>query len=218
VGNEARGPEGPVLDSRRPMASILVVCTGNICRSPMAEGFLRRLLSSRGATGIELSSAGTSGWDGSGAVPESVEAAAERGADISGHLARRLDRQMLEGADLALAMSAEHRDRAVDLSPSIQPRAFTLKELVRLLEALPPAEWDGSEAGRLIRERVQEAAALRQSGFAGNPLDEDVVDPLGLPLPSYRAVAWELDEWSARLVDGVFGKAQAQASLWSAEG
>jgi protein-tyrosine phosphatase len=200
------------------MASILVVCTGNICRSPMAEGFLRRLLSSRGVTGIELRSAGTSGWDGSAAAPESVEAAAERGADITAHLARRLDREMLEEADLILAMCAEHRDAISALAPSAEPRTFTLKELVRLLEELPPpaADGGGADLGEVLRDRIGAAEALRRSGFEGNPLDEDISDPLGLPMASYRAVAWELDEWSARLVDGLLGAARP-ASLWSAE-
>jgi low molecular weight protein-tyrosine phosphatase len=207
-----------MLDSARSMASILVVCTGNICRSPMAEGFLRRSLASREAIGIGLSSAGISGWGGSRAMPESVEAAAERGADISAHLARRLDPQMLEAADLLLGMSVEHRDAAVALAPSVASRAFTLKELVRLVEALPPVDRVATDSGQVLLERVDAAEALRRSGFAGNPLDDDVVDPLGLPLDSYRAVAWELDEWCDRLVDGLIGKKQAPAPMWSAEG
>jgi protein-tyrosine phosphatase len=200
------------------MASILVVCTGNICRSPMAEGFLRRSLASRRATPIDLSSAGTYGWDGSGATPESVEAAAERGADISRHQARRLGAEMLESADLVLAMSAEHRDAATALAPAAAPRAFTLKELVRLLEALPQGEWGGGDPAPVLLERVEAAKALRRSGFTGNPLDDDIVDPLGLGLDSYRAVAWELDEWCSRLVDGLLGEARASAPVRSAEG
>jgi protein-tyrosine phosphatase len=207
-----------MLHSPRPMASILVVCTGNICRSPMAEGFLRRSLAARGATPIELASAGTHGWDGSGATPESVEAAGERGADISAHLARRVNGEMLASADLVVAVSAEHRAGAVALAPQAAARAFTLKELVRLLEALPQEEREGGEPGSVLLGRVEAAEALRRSGFAGNPLDDDIVDPLGLPLDSYRAVAWELDEWCSRLVDGLLGKAQAPAPLGSAEG
>jgi protein-tyrosine phosphatase len=200
------------------MASILVVCTGNICRSPMAEGFLRRSLASRGATPIDLTSAGTHGWDGSGATPESVEAAAERGADISAHQARRLDTDLLESADLVLAMSAEHRDAATALAPAAAPRAFTLKELVRLLEALPRDDWGGGDPAPVLLGRVEAAEALRRSGFTGSPLDVDIVDPLGLGLESYRAVAWEVDEWCSRLVDGLFGKAKAPAPVRSAEG
>ena len=68
------------------MTAILVVCTGNICRSPMAEGFLRDALLRRfGERTPVVSSAGTIGWTGSPASPESVIAAAERGSDIESH-------------------------------------------------------------------------------------------------------------------------------------
>jgi protein-tyrosine phosphatase len=188
------------------MASILVVCTGNICRSPMAEGFLRRRLEAEGEH-VEVSSAGTSGWDGSPAMPESIDAADGRDTDISEHRARRLSRGMVESADLILGMTAEHRDRAGWMVPEAASRSFTLKELVRLLEALPPEVVDG--AG--LPERIAAADELRGSGFAGNPKDEDVIDPLGLPASTYRAVAWELDDWSERLVRGLLGRAEEPA-------
>lgn len=197
------------------MASILVVCTGNICRSPIAEGFLRRLLAARNAP-IDVGSAGTSGWDGSPAMPESVEAAAERGADISSHQARRLARKMVEDADLAVAMSAEHREGVLWMAQGAEPRTFTLKELVRLLEHLPSAD-PAADPISALGERVAQAHALRTSGFTGNPHDEDVADPLGLPVEAYRAVAWELEEWCSRLVAGLLGTA-ARAGLQTAEG
>ena len=65
---------------------------------------------------------------------------------------------------------------------------------------------------------MEEADALRRSGFAGNPLDDDVADPLGLPLASYRAVAWELDEWVERLVNGLLGRVEDRAPMWNVEG
>ena len=86
-------PDEPsLLDSRSSvMSEILVVCTGNICRSPMAEGFLRAALVERlGEAAPVVTSAGTAGWDGSGAMDESIRAAQERGVDIRAHLARRL--------------------------------------------------------------------------------------------------------------------------------
>lgn len=192
------------------MGPILVVCTGNVCRSPLAEGFLRAALASRfGAGAPTVTSAGTSGWEGSRAMPESVEAAAERGVDISGHVGRRLMAGHVRDADLVLAMAAEHRDEAADAVPQAAGKTFTLKELVRLLETLPAAPGRGEPEERLVR-RVAEADTLRASGFEGNPSDEDIVDPLGLPLEGFRAVAWELDEWCGRLVDGVYGKAAAR--------
>jgi protein-tyrosine phosphatase len=194
------------------MASILVVCTGNVCRSPLAEGFLRAALQGRlGASAPTVSSAGTAGWDGSPAMAESVAAAAERGVDISGHQGRALVPDDVDHADLIVGMSAEHRDAVVRLVPEAAGRTFTLKELVRLLDALPGVD-PTAQPDDALAQRLAEADGLRRSGFEGNPHDEDVVDPLGMPLDSYRAVAWELDEWSRRLADGLFGLAPANAA------
>jgi len=186
------------------MTAILVVCTGNICRSPMAEGFLRDALLRRfGERTPVVSSAGTIGWTGSPASPESVIAAAERGSDIECHQARELRPPMIEGADLILCMAGEHREAVVADVPEAAARTFSLKELVRLLEALPPAS--PSDDPDAFVDRVAAAHAMRLDGEARNPYDEDVSDPLGLPLDTYRAIAWELDGWNARLVDGLFG-------------
>jgi low molecular weight protein-tyrosine phosphatase len=197
------------------MGAILVVCTGNVCRSPIAEGLLREALWARlGDRAPEVSSAGVAGWEGSGAAPESIAAAAERGIDISTHVARRLvPRQILE-ADLVLGMAREHRDAVGRMVVDAGARTFTLKELVRLLEALPePVRSEDADADAALASRVRDADALRRSGSAGNPHDEDVVDPLGLPPATYRAVAWELDGWCSRLADGLFGKAAATSPV-----
>lgn len=189
--------------------SILVVCTGNICRSPIAEGVLRVLLEERLADAAPLvASAGTAGWDGRPATEEAVAAAAELGVDIAGHRARALRPDHVRAADLVIGMSAEHVERAVALEPSAAERTFTLKELVRLLEALPDAE-AGSTPLEALRARVRRADALRRDGFAPNPFDTDVVDPLGEGIPVYRAVAWEIRRWCGRLVDALVGEAPA---------
>ena len=142
------------------MTSILVVCTGNICRSPISEGLLRDALERRfGAAAPDVSSAGTSGLEGSGAMPESVRAAAELGVDISGHVARRLTATMAEEADLLLCMASEHR-AVIAPAPDLDDRAFTLKELVRLLETLPPP---AAEAGAgSLPDRVAARGARTQ--------------------------------------------------------
>ena len=191
------------------MTSILVVCTGNVCRSPIAEGLLRDALVERfGEHAAHVTSAGTAGWEGDGAMKESVAAAAERGTDISGHVARKVTGTMVEHADLVVTMAAEHRDALSRFSPDTAHKTFTLKELVRLLETLPAAQ--GAEPASLP-DRVAAADAARAAGFKGNPHDEDVVDPLGMPMESYRAIAWELDEWVTRLVNGLFGGVPAAA-------
>jgi protein-tyrosine phosphatase len=185
------------------MTSILVICTGNICRSPISEGLLRNALQRRfGPAAPYVSSAGTSGLEGSGAMPESVQAAAELGVDISGHVARRLTATIAEEADLLLCMATEHR--AVFASaPDLDERAFTLKELVRLLETLPPPA-SGAGAGSLP-DRIAAAERARENRAVPPSRDDDIADPLGQPLEAYRSIAWEIETWNDRLVTGLFG-------------
>ncbi|MEX0984458.1 MAG: hypothetical protein WD096_05355 [Actinomycetota bacterium] len=187
------------------MASILVVCTGNVCRSPAAEGFLRRAFTERlGSQAPSVGSAGTAGWEGSGATPESVRAAGERGVDTTDHIARHLTREQIQGADLIVAMAAEHSAHVGSAVPEARDRTFTLKELVRLLEAGEPVA-TGLEA-------IGAAAARRADGFGANPFDDDVEDPYGMSMEAYRAMAWELEEWTGRLADALFGPIPASAA------
>lgn len=183
------------------MGPVLVVCTGNICRSPLGEGFVRRALQSRLAgSAPEVRSAGTAGLEGSGATPGSVEAGAERGLDVTGHEARRLREPMIDEAVLIVTMTAAHRNEVTAMSPSAGPRTFTLKELTRLAEALPAP--DGVPD---LPARVAQAESLRRSGFTGNPFDEDIADPLGMTLDTYRAIAWEIEEHAERMVEALVG-------------
>jgi glycine hydroxymethyltransferase len=176
------------------VAHILVVCTGNICRSPMAEGFLREELADRGIQSITVSSCGVAAWDGGQATVEAVEAMHERGIDIGGHAARRLAHWMLEETDLVLTMAVEHREAVDRMDPEVADRAFTIKELVAILDGpSPPAPGDPAAQ---LEHGVRAAATLRAEGRAPEILDEDVADPLGLSLPAYQAAAWELGELS----------------------
>jgi len=192
------------------MTAILVVCTGNICRSPIAEGLLRVALEARlGVEAPDVVSAGTMGWAGSGADPYSVAAAAERGVDISGHRARELEPAEIAGSALILGMAIEHAHAVVAEVPEVRSRTFTLKELVRLVESLPEVHEATPE--RRLSERVAAADRLRAQGFAGDPRDDGIMDPLGMPLHAFRAVATELDGWCSRLAVGLFGRAEAPA-------
>lgn len=135
-------------------------------------------------------------------MPESVQAAAELGTDIRQHVARRLTADIADGSDLLLCMASEHRE-ILAAGSDRDDRTFTLKELVRLLETLPvPAPDAGPE---IMIERIAAANLARRRKAVPASRDEDVADPLGQPLEAYRGIAWELETWIERLVNGMFG-------------
>jgi protein-tyrosine-phosphatase len=94
---------------------VLFVCTGNICRSPMAAAIARRLLDASGLGHVEVASSGTAAWDGAPASEGAYLVALEHGLDLSAHRARQLTADQVADADLVLGMSASHVDRAVAL-------------------------------------------------------------------------------------------------------
>jgi protein-tyrosine-phosphatase len=94
---------------------LLFVCTGNICRSPMAEAIARRLLDAAGREDVVASSAGTAAWDGAPASEGAYLIALEHGLDLSAHRARQITTDLVESADLILGMSPHHVERAIAL-------------------------------------------------------------------------------------------------------
>ena len=94
---------------------VLFLCTGNICRSPIAEALARKLLQDRGRSDIVVSSAGTSAGEGSPASEGAYLVGLEKGLDLADHSASFLTREVVARADLILAMSQQHLDRAVAL-------------------------------------------------------------------------------------------------------
>jgi protein-tyrosine phosphatase len=204
------------------MGTVLLVCTGNICRSPMASGFLTALLRDHGVEGVRVESCGVSGWEGSPATPEAVEAMRERGLDISRHVARKMTRGIIESADLIVGMASEHRDAVIRTARPAAERTFTLKELVHLLDSAGPLPRESSSEARL-RSAAVRANAVRDAYPDRDLADEDVADPLGLGLESFRAVAWEIGGLCEGLVDTVFGAAyspmrQDAQDGWGVEG
>ncbi len=107
----------------------LLVCTGNICRSPMAEGLLGQRLAGRGVDAT-VHSAGLV-TENQPASDHGVDAMARRGIDISGHRSRRLDAGMVAGADLVVGMERQHVREAAVLAPGT-PGAYTVRHGQRI--------------------------------------------------------------------------------------
>ena len=108
------------------MTRVLFVCTGNVCRSPLAEVLLRHEADARGLADVEVGSAGTGAWDGAPASEGAYLVALEHDLDLSAHRARLLTRDLLRESDLVLTMSRHHRARVQELAPDV--RVFLLGE------------------------------------------------------------------------------------------
>ena len=104
---------------------ILVLCTGNICRSPMAEILLRHHLGVAGAR-TEVQSAGTGALVDHGADTSAVSLMQDRGLDLTAHRARQVTRELTRWADVILVMEGHHRDELSDTDPAARGKAFLL--------------------------------------------------------------------------------------------
>src|SRR5437764_1146040 len=159
-----------------PKFHVLVVCTGNIYRSPLAACLLRQRLFGAGQA-VRLSSAGTRAVPGKPLAAAAASFLAGRGADASATVSRRLTVGMVDSADLVLGAATEHREAAVRLSPvRAMSRAFTLREFARLVQA-------GDAAGLVDPaarfEALVRAAAARRGTAVARRGEDDVDDPIG---------------------------------------
>jgi protein-tyrosine phosphatase len=170
--------------------SILVVCTGNICRSPMAERMLVAELAALGTGGVAVSSAGTGAVVGADMEPEVRTILAERGLDGAGFAARQLEPGHVRSADLVLTAAREHRGAVLAMDPRALRRSFTIREMARL-SGLPDVVAAGADlAGAAgVRARVAAAASLRGSARPSRASDDDIADPYRKPIAAFEACA-----------------------------
>ncbi len=183
------------------VADVLFVCTGNICRSPMAAGFARSILESR-CPGISVRSAGmlVSGFS---PTREVMEVMARRGLDVGGHRSQRLAVALAEAPDLVVGMAREHVREVAGQAPWLASRTFTLKELARLGGEIGPRESEEPLSHYLDRVASRRTELPTRGDGTGRVVSilHDVADPIGQGINVYERCAAEIRDLVIRLAD-----------------
>jgi protein-tyrosine phosphatase len=172
---------------------VLHVCTGNICRSPMAELLMRdRLDAAYGASaaGVVLDGAGTyAGHAGAPVHPPAGLVLGELGIDASAHRAQGLTRAAVEHADLVLCATRDHVREVVSRVPSAADRTFSLRQLAAVAAVSDAAGLEPTDDPAVRLEALRELAPHHPPV---PPREADIEDPYGLPLDVYRATATQI--------------------------
>lgn len=177
---------------------VLVVCTANIARSPLAQAMLQSSLS---APGLAFRSAGVRARPGYPADEEGIARAAARGIDLTAHRSAPVTDDLLSDADLVLTMSERQRDHCASHIPGGGSRTFTLREFVRLLADVPTGSGPPTTTDRMRWLRDQAHAARPRAVRPREP--EDIADPIGRGPEVWGALERDLAALVDRIRDAV---------------
>ncbi|MEV0033625.1 low molecular weight phosphatase family protein [Nocardia sp. NPDC050793] len=179
---------------------VLFVCNGNVCRSVIAERLTRALAVEHNLTGLTAESAGTRALVGFSIEPLTAQTISGLGADPDGFRARKLKPELIDRADLVLAMTEQIRDQAADMAFGAASRTFTLLEAHRIAKVtgartvadLHLARNDLSIVGR---ENIADPVGLSEAAYCevGDRIAEALV-PLMMALAPYEQTRPEDDE------------------------
>ncbi|MBN9213019.1 MAG: hypothetical protein BGO45_03630 [Microbacterium sp. 71-36] len=194
--------------------SVLTVCTGNICRSPLAELILAASLSD--IPDVRVESAGTGALVGHGMPDPALRLARDDGLAGESHRARQISEKLVSDAGLILALSREHRRAIVSLVPSAVRRTFTLRELANIVPAAQssdsynvPESVSGPAEG--LRDAVALAARLRGTvPPPEDPAEFDVIDPFRRSEATYQLSYEQLKP--AAVAVGLYLRRSAEAA------
>lgn len=211
--------------------SVLVVCTGNICRSPQAAQLLQAKVDEAGETwrtALSITSAGTRALEDFPMDEQAAELAAAHGASPAEHRARQLTAQMVEATDLVLCAAREHRRDVVRTVPRASRNAFMLTEFADLLEGVVQTSTGqqrsqpqpGSAAGSpgsvtlqdQLRHWVNRAASHRGLIPPRDPETVDVLDPYRQAPEIYRRSAEQVSQVVERIHQSALKLAEGTSS------
>jgi protein-tyrosine phosphatase len=183
---------------------ILTVCTGNICRSPVAERLLQAGLDQVFPGGFEVSSAGTRAMVGDPMQPLSGDIVRTFGGNPDGFVSRQLTGKILRSVDLVLTMTSGHRGEVLQLDASLLKRTFTIREFARMLDVLDgraggqpvPVETAGGDPlsanTAFWRGLPARAASVRHLSLPADSAENDIIDPYRRGPEVYRQMEDEL--------------------------
>ena len=178
------------MEKRKEKFKILFICTGNSCRSPMAEGILKKMLKESKLDNFEVFSAGTSSMNGVFASLFAVEVAEQRNVDLSQHRTRQLSKQILKEADLILAMSDTHWE-------SIRRMDKNALEKVYLLKTFPHHYTTSSPEGDLYVTEIENKSQSISY----------IKDPIGGSIDDYHECFSEIEKEIKRIFPDLVKKA-----------
>lgn len=150
--------------------NILFVCTGNTCRSSMAEGILKDMLEKNNIKNINVSSAGISAFEGDNANEKAINTLNNMGIDILNHKARLISKEIIEKSDLILTMTLSHKKMILKFAPEFSNKVYTLKEYALIVNN------------------------------ENNCDNMDIVDPFGLDYNAYEKTAKEIQEQLTKII------------------
>jgi protein-tyrosine phosphatase len=182
-----------------PRFTVLLVCTANICRSPLAEHLLRMSLPALGTETLpafRVESAGVRGWDGAEMDPLAAAELRRRGGEPGGFRARSFTVALGLDADLILAATADHRRVVLEEVPKALHKTFTLLEFAHLVSSVEAVHRAAAGPVDMVRRAAGRRGAAR--------LDEyDVTDPYGQPAAVHQQTAAVIENATRRIAAGL---------------